>query len=319
MDSFKYLGFTFNRQGDYKQQIKELKIKGLAAARSVWGIGERFFRHDYNRRMWIFNTLVRSVLEYGVEIWGWEERKELEKIKLDYVRWIYKLEFCTPRYIMEKELELRRMKTRWGIRAMKYEEKIRRRGEEKLTRQCWEEKQKEKDSRKEKIKYLNNLGLSEEMIEIWRSQDRNIVEELERRSHDIEMQTRRSRIEGAKYNTRYKEIMKLGRPRYMDNKELQKYRGIFVKIRCGNFENRNRYWEKEEGKRCSICKGEEGSMEHLIKECGELEKERANLPEYIKENWDIVFREEGNLEVGKFFKKVEKEIEKRRKQDSGKE
>jgi len=27
-------------------------------------------------------------------LWGWEERGNLEKIMLDYVRWI---EFCTPR------------------------------------------------------------------------------------------------------------------------------------------------------------------------------------------------------------------------------
>lgn len=37
-------------------------------------------------------------MSYGAEIWGQEERKELEKIVLDYVRWIYKLDFCTPKY-----------------------------------------------------------------------------------------------------------------------------------------------------------------------------------------------------------------------------
>lgn len=26
---------------------------------------------------------------YGAEIWGWDERKELEKIMMDYIRWVF--------------------------------------------------------------------------------------------------------------------------------------------------------------------------------------------------------------------------------------
>jgi len=44
-------------------------------------------------------------MEYGVEIWGWKEIEELEKIMLGYVRWIFGLEFCTPRYIITRELK----------------------------------------------------------------------------------------------------------------------------------------------------------------------------------------------------------------------
>jgi len=38
---FKYLGFTFNRMGNYKKHIKELVNKGRIAVRKVWGLGER--------------------------------------------------------------------------------------------------------------------------------------------------------------------------------------------------------------------------------------------------------------------------------------
>jgi len=34
-------------------------------------------------------------MEYGVEIWGWEEKTDLERIMYDYVRWMFGLEFCT--------------------------------------------------------------------------------------------------------------------------------------------------------------------------------------------------------------------------------
>lgn len=32
---------------------------------------------------------------YGVEIWEWDKKKELKKVIIDYVRWIFGLEFCT--------------------------------------------------------------------------------------------------------------------------------------------------------------------------------------------------------------------------------
>jgi len=38
---FKYLGFTFNKKGNYNDHIKELKRKGRLAANKVWRLGEK--------------------------------------------------------------------------------------------------------------------------------------------------------------------------------------------------------------------------------------------------------------------------------------
>jgi len=38
------------------------------------------------------------------------EKDELEKIMLDYVRWIFKLDFCIPRYVIMKELIIDKFK-----------------------------------------------------------------------------------------------------------------------------------------------------------------------------------------------------------------
>lgn len=40
------------------------------------------------------------------------------------MRWLFRLEFCTPRYIMTKELRMDKLGIGWGIRAMRFEEKI---------------------------------------------------------------------------------------------------------------------------------------------------------------------------------------------------
>lgn len=68
--AFKYLGFTFNRKGDVKDHIKALSTKAKLAANKVWSIGERICKDDFIRRGNLFAYLVRSVMEYGVEIWG---------------------------------------------------------------------------------------------------------------------------------------------------------------------------------------------------------------------------------------------------------
>lgn len=86
MKCFKYLGFVFNRNGDYAEHIRELKRKGRIALCSVWSLGERICRDDFGRRWRLFKYLVQSVITYGVEIRGWEEKKELEKIMIDYMR-----------------------------------------------------------------------------------------------------------------------------------------------------------------------------------------------------------------------------------------
>lgn len=47
---FKYLGFIFNRKGNYVDHIKDLAKKGRVAANKVWGLGERICKDDFSRR-----------------------------------------------------------------------------------------------------------------------------------------------------------------------------------------------------------------------------------------------------------------------------
>lgn len=140
MQNFKYLGFTFNKNGGYKEHIKELAGKCRLAANKIWRVGERMCKKDFSRRWRLFSYLIESVMAYGIEIWSWEEKKELEKIMLDYVRWLFKLDFCTPRYIVTRKLGIDKLKIRWGLRVRRYEEKIKEIEEYRWVRICWKEK-----------------------------------------------------------------------------------------------------------------------------------------------------------------------------------
>lgn len=109
VQKFKYLGFTLDRKADYKNHIKELSSKGKMVARRVWGLGERICKND-NKRWMLFKYLVQSVIAYRVELWAWEEKSELEKIMLDYMRWFFNLDFCAPRYVIMSELVMNKLK-----------------------------------------------------------------------------------------------------------------------------------------------------------------------------------------------------------------
>lgn len=126
-------------------------------ARKIQGLEERICKKDYLRRWMLFKYLVQSVMQYEVEIWGWEEKKELEKVMFDYVRWMFKLDFCTPRYIISRELGMDKLKIGWGLRARKFEERMEIK-EESLIRKCWEEKKRNRwEDRygKERERYYN--------------------------------------------------------------------------------------------------------------------------------------------------------------------
>lgn len=65
---FKYLGFTFKKSNTDEAHVKDIVRKAAAAMAQVWGIGERKFGGDFDRRMMMFNVMVKSILLHGVEI-----------------------------------------------------------------------------------------------------------------------------------------------------------------------------------------------------------------------------------------------------------
>ena len=51
----------------------------------------------------MLNTMVKSVCMYAVEIWGIEERKEIESIEERYLKNILGLERCTLGYLARED------------------------------------------------------------------------------------------------------------------------------------------------------------------------------------------------------------------------
>ncbi|KYQ52562.1 hypothetical protein ALC60_08278 [Trachymyrmex zeteki] len=97
-----------------------------------------------------------------------------------------------------------KLRVGWGIRARKFEEKIKSGNTGKLVRECWEEKQ----------------------------------------SYD--------------WNDRYDELRR--------GDEIR----ALIKLRCGNMEEKNKYWLEKEEREYLFCDKGEDNLEHYVKECEEV-------------------------------------------------
>lgn len=139
VEECRYLGYTFMKNNRDEAHIREVMKKAAGIMAQIWGIGERKFGGDWERRIMTFNILVKAIFMYGVEIWGWKERDTLEALQVRYIRWILDLERYTPKYIILEETKTDQISTETGCRALKYQERIRKNTENKLLKECRKE------------------------------------------------------------------------------------------------------------------------------------------------------------------------------------
>lgn len=65
---FKYLGFTFKKNNKDDAHIKDVVKRAAAAMGQIWGIGERKFGGDFDKRVMMFNVMVKNIMLYRVEV-----------------------------------------------------------------------------------------------------------------------------------------------------------------------------------------------------------------------------------------------------------
>ncbi|KAI4472297.1 hypothetical protein M0802_016965 [Mischocyttarus mexicanus] len=86
--------------------------------------------------MWLFDTLVWTVMGYGAEIWGWEEREEMEGVQERFIRWSLRVDWRTPGYMNREEVKRDKIRTRATRRAWFFEKRLERGEGSELARAC---------------------------------------------------------------------------------------------------------------------------------------------------------------------------------------
>ena len=139
VEEFCYLGFWFEAGGGTELQVKKRIESASRVMGQVWGIGKRRFKDDWKMRIWLFDSLVWSVLCYGVEIWGWKEYKKVENLQERFLRWVTGVSWNCPGYMLREEIGREKLVSKQRKRAWSFEEKLKNGRGSKVAQVCLQE------------------------------------------------------------------------------------------------------------------------------------------------------------------------------------
>ncbi|XP_044598890.1 uncharacterized protein LOC123275051 [Cotesia glomerata] len=268
--------------------IKAVSIK-LFPARSIDSLNTNKSRD----RIYLMNTVAGAAALYGVEVWGWGEAKEIEKIQGIFCKMALGVNRNTPGYIWRAETGVQNIKVTMRKRAARYVKDV-------LAME---------DDRWPKI------ALREEM--------RGIINRNPKKEED------KKAIERSTYNKIYKRIM-IEEDEYnywKEDKKRGEDKEQWARIRCGNIGRayKKGYTEFE----CRLCKESLETLAHLTK-CKEVKKGVNEEERKYLEKWDKLVDEEeierkicsilkGEIDTNlcEIFRKIEKLIKRKTEADKG--
>ncbi|XP_051167789.1 uncharacterized protein LOC127285695 [Leptopilina boulardi] len=279
VDEFCYLGYWFQKNGGHELNVRRRMERAGRVIGQVWGIGERRFKDDWKRRVWLFDVLVWSVMSYGVEIWGWKERGKLESMHERYLRWTMGVDWNCPGYMLREELGRDKLSTRQRMRAMGIEEKFKQGRGSAIARECWK-----------KIKTGEGRGVKK--MSRWERDREEALEEGRewggRKKEEVkgwirkDREERWERILGSKYNRWYKMVRGDGRPEYLEKvRKCGKWNRV-CRFRMGEGMRECKYWMDEERKECRVCGYEREEWGHVLDGCVGRKDEGKGVDERVR-------------------------------------
>ncbi|XP_068991496.1 trichohyalin-like [Neodiprion pinetum] len=297
---FSYLGYRVKCNGGQEAQVKERVRKAGVVMRQVWGIGKRRFGRDWEKRIWLFDRLVWTVIEYASEIWGWREWRAVEAVQDRFLRWTLGVDGRTPGYLVREELQREKLRIRAGRRAWNFERKLERGEGSELARRCWEEIRDKAEAgrqgsrwERERESFFAERGAESREVVARRERGEMEFREIEEREREEQRKERWEKIRESRYNRWYRLVKGEGIPGYL-GKGWGESRWIRVaRFRLGSEMKEARYWEEEEKRRCRVCGGEEETWEHVWERCVGWDRREESWQEVVRE----MLGEEGGGEV----------------------
>ena len=101
---YKYLGIELTKTLNWRTYLKRITKKARRNMTKSFAMGIRTGHMSVGMSNNLWQTLVRPVVEYGSEIWGDCECKEIDKLQLEMGRRILKRHFTTAREVIRGEL-----------------------------------------------------------------------------------------------------------------------------------------------------------------------------------------------------------------------
>ena len=125
-------------------------------------------------------------MRYGVEVLGWKEWVEVEKIQTKYIKWCLGIDRWTPNYIVKNRIHSNTIK--WAAR---FEGKSETEDKKPLLNKCVEEmtkSQTETEWRRQRMKSIDEYSLSQEGLEMLRRREVKVSDKLKEKWDEIDRQ-----------------------------------------------------------------------------------------------------------------------------------
>ena len=120
VNHFKYLGFVFGSSGKFAKGIDALEIQ---AKRALFGLKSIFQRHPEmlpKTQLQLFNSLVKPILDYSCEIWGYLDAVKLETIHLNILKYILDVRKTVPTAYVYSEMNATPLHVSRKLSVIKY-------------------------------------------------------------------------------------------------------------------------------------------------------------------------------------------------------
>lgn len=137
VDGYTYLGVFFPQSGIFEKTVKEIVGKGKRAIPAVLLIINKAKISKMPLIKRLFQSLVRSIVFYGSEIWGIRYIKEIEKIQNLFLRRLFHLPNNTPGYALRLETGMYALESNIFQQVLNFIEKILKMPEDRYAKICF--------------------------------------------------------------------------------------------------------------------------------------------------------------------------------------
>lgn len=119
VNEYKYLGILFCKNNSFAATKKYIAGQGTRAAYSLLSKA-RNMHLPVDLQLELFDKLVKPILLYGCEIWGFGNLDIIERVQLKFLKHVLKVKSCTPNYIVYGEVGVYPLKIDINARMVSY-------------------------------------------------------------------------------------------------------------------------------------------------------------------------------------------------------
>ena len=267
VNKFSYLGMVFTTGGSFACALATLSGQALKAIFKMNKYLYKFTNISVKHRLELFDKLVAPVLNYGSEVWGFQNADTIERVHMKFCKTILGVKKSTQNDFIYGELGRKSMLCNRQLVIYKYWFKILESKDSKYVKKVYNMLLKDSDDYPNKKNWvtllrdtLGNLGFHEVWLAQGVGQKSVFIALLKQRIHDNFIQTWEGRLNNSSRALFYNAFRSFELQPYLKTCNLMKFRQSLTRLRVSShrLEVESGRWNKPNPKpllerKCKLC------------------------------------------------------------------